>query len=136
MKKIFILAALIVCNYNIQAQMLTINNNTTCSITYSVIASDPATCDAAYNSVDYVIPAGSFANYSNCSSLAWIGLPAPAGSVVSGITVLDDGQLRFAGAICVPLPSNTSYTSSCSGLSVTVTWTDNGDGTATVNINN
>ena len=134
MKKLLFLAVLFVCNYSMHAQTLTINNNTTCSVTFAVITSDPGTCNTAYNSTSVIISAGSSDNYSS-SSLSWIGAVPPAGSGMSGITVLDDGQLKFAGDECASLPTTISYTASCNGNTVNVNWTNNGGGNATVDIN-
>ena len=135
MKKLLFVAVLFVCNYRMHAQMLTINNNTTCSVTFAVITSDPGTCDATYNSANVNVSAGASLNYSNISSLSW-PLPAPPPNASwSGIIILHDGQMKFAGDECASLPTTISYTASCNGNTVNVNWTNNGGGNATVDIN-
>jgi hypothetical protein len=135
MKKLILLFLLHITG-DCTAQSLTINNATSCSVSYSVTGSDIGTCNAAYNSTGPIaIPAGGSVIHSNTLSLSW-NTPPPINIKWAGISILDDGQMKLTddGDACAFLSSTSTYTSPCNGAMVTVTWTGSGDGSATVDI--
>ncbi len=113
MKKIFLIAALIGVFTSTQAQTFTVNNTTGCNFSFSVIASNPNTCDAAYTSHTVTLAAGDIATYTTVNDLSWSGATPPINAVWSGISVLDDGQLRFTGDACAGFTASANLTSNC-----------------------
>jgi hypothetical protein len=113
MKRLFFILALLSACSIARAQTFTVNNNTSCSFSFSVVVSNPNTCDAAFTSQTITLAAGGIATYNSVNDLSWSGAAPPINAVWSGITVLDDGQMRFTGDVCAGFPSSVNLTSGC-----------------------
>ncbi len=131
MKKIFLLATLFAA-YHAQSQTLNVNSSSACGISLSVLASDPGTFNGAYHSVDIAVPAGTVASYSSGTGIYWDGATPPVSAIISGITVLDDGQLKRVGPIGSGYPSDLTLDNPCGANFVHLSWTSSGDGSGVI----
>jgi len=112
MKKTLLLALMLYGSYHMNAQSFTVNNTSDCSVSFSVVASDPNTCNAAYTSQTVTLAAGASVTYNGANDLSWTAPnTAPSNAHWSGIVILDDGQLKFAGEDCAGFSSSINFTS-------------------------
>lgn len=135
MKKILFLAMLLVINYNTKAQTITVNNKTSCSMTVTLVANDPAsTCisPAAFLTSVITISSGGTTGAYSWNTAPWLspGL-TPSGPVHWEMAWVEDdpnicSPSSFASvgdAVTCGYSTTGSFSSCCTFGTVNVTWT-------------
>lgn len=135
MKKL-LLFILLLGVYQLQAQTLTVNNTTGCSVTFYPIASHTTTCDLAFTADPVTIAAG-FSNTYTFSSFSWHGGTIMPGDEWSALVVKGDVigiTLAEVGTACSGQPASNVYAAPCSGATTHIDYATDEAGNVTVNI--